>query len=298
MTEIPTAGTFRLDGMLQASLGGNEETADRLQSWVKDARKMGLHFHLQLEGNGFSLLGAPQTCKTSTLGGRDLSDLMQDALDSLLDLMPGPGPQGTLSTIRSEEFRPGIVVRTLYSVGVDGKISVEQRSLDIKTAEAPPEFNPVSLRKYALPGLVALLLGLFVSSFFIDYRKLFQEARDQVAPFNKEEVTLDTASLGDVVAVKLVDVDSRRSALILEINRGPGWDRAGQSKPSDQVSWREFLINQAVHTGKLTVELRSKDGVVLSRGEISLEALREKSKAEVAVVARVRDRLATVVIRP
>ena len=298
MKELPVAGTFRLDGMLQASLGGDPMAASQVESWIASAAKQGLKFHLQLEGSGFSILGVSDVCKTSATGSDDLGELITDALQSLLDQLPEAARKGVMSTIRSEEFRPGAVIQTLYSVGPVGDVLSEERTLDIETEEPPPELTPASIRRYSLYALLALIVSLGISSLFIDYRKLFSEARDQVAPLSKEEVTLESKRLGDVVTVDLLAVDNRRKVIILEFSRGPGWEAAVNSKPNDDVSWPVFLMHQAVHDGQLSVELLNKEGELLRGGGAPLDKLHSLKTFELVVPARHKDRLTKVVVRP
>jgi len=156
MNERPVAGTFRLDGMLQGPLPPGHGTGDGIRAWAASAKKAGLHFHLSVDGGTYSLVADPAIRRSDLLGGKDLETLLSDALDALLDLLPPPTRAGSFSTVRSEEFRHGSVLRTLYSVGADGKMATEQRSADVETGQAPPEITPVSLRRAALPALVAV----------------------------------------------------------------------------------------------------------------------------------------------
>jgi hypothetical protein len=295
----PVAGTFRLDGMLQASLPPNRPVAGDMEAWTASAKASGLHFHLSIDGSNFSIVADPAVEKTSKLAKPDLETLLVDALDALLSFLPAPARPQAFSTIRSEEFRPGAAVQTLYTVGPDGAVASEQRTVDIDTEEAPPEITPASLQRAALPALVVLLVALLVSSFFIDYRKLFTEARDRVVPLAKEEVTVDHSALGKFIEVELAGVDNKRNALIFKLKRGPEWDRAFSSPPAESTTdWPAFMTQLAIHQRRLRIELFDKDGKTLSSGEMNLEALHQKETAEIAVYAKLRERLAKVVIRP
>jgi hypothetical protein len=299
MNTRPVAGTFRLDGMLQGPLPPGSPVAGDMAGWVSAAGSKGLVFHLSTDGGTFSIVADPSAQKTARLGSAGLSDLLEDALNSFLDLLPGEGRARAFSTVRSEEFRPGTAVQTLYSIGPDGLVSAEQRQVDAETGDPPPELTAASIRRALLPSLLVLFLGLFISSFFIDYRKLFSEARDRVVPVSKEEVTLDLKQLGSVVEVELTEVDNKRSTLVFNLKRGADWEKAVGSKPSDASGdWNAFLIYTAVHQRRLRVELFNKEGELLGEGEIRLDDLHKKESAEVAVVARWPDRPARVVVRP
>ena len=299
MSQKPVAGTYRLDGMLQGPLPPGSPVVDDMKAWVVSAKENGLRFHPSVDGGSFSLLADPAVQKTSGITKGDLEDLMVDALDAFLTLLPEGARTSVYSTVRSEEFRPGTGVQTLYAVGPDGKIASEQRLVDVDTEDAPPEITPASIRRSLLPGLVVLLLGLFISSFFIDYRKLFGEARDRVVPLAKEEVVIDQSPLGKIVEVELTGVDNKRKVLLLRLKRGADWEEAMASLPGDNAAdWGTFLARKAVHRGRLQAELFDKDGKLLSSGEIRIDGLRETKVIEVAVVARLDGRLARVVVRP
>jgi hypothetical protein len=297
MNKTPVAGTFQLDGMLQGNLPADDHIADDIQNWIDAARKQGLLFHLQVEGRSFTIVSDPSTCKSSALGNKKPAALIEAALNSLLERFPKPFRSSIFSTIRSEEFRPGLVIQTLYSVSAEGTITSEQRSLDIETELPLPEMTAASIRRFAVVSLLAILLGFFISSFFIDYRKLFSQARDQVVPLKLEEVSVEQATLNDIIRFKLIDIDVHRDALLFEITRGPNWDRAMNSSPSEaSVDWSEFLMRQAIHQGRLRAELYDKNGKPLSKGEITISGLLLVEKTQVVVVAELRDRLSTVVI--
>ena len=165
---------------------------------------------------------------------------------------------------------------------------------------ADPAVQKVS--RLAKPDLETLLvdaLDALLSSFFIDYRKLFTEARDRVVPLAKEEVTVDHSALGKFIEVELAGVDNKRNALIFKLKRGPEWDRAFSSSPAESTTdWPAFMTQLAIHQRRLRIELFDKDGKTLSSGEMNLEALHQKETAEIAVYAKLRERLAKVVIRP
>ncbi len=282
MKDLPVAGTFRLDGMLQASLGGDPVAADLVEAWVSAAAKQGLKFHFQLEGSGFSLLGVNEVCKSSSLAGGDLENLIVDGLQSLLDQLPEAARKGVMSTIRSEEFRPGEVVQSLYSVGPTGQVISEQRILDIETEEPPPELTPASIRRYAFVAIVALVVSLVISAIFVDYRKLFTDAKDNITISDENEIKVDTTRLEDVVTVKVIKVHKAKEALILELRRGKRWSEAMASSPSESSDWGVFLMNQALHNQRVRVEFFNRKNEMLSRTEIPLDELMKKPKALVA----------------
>lgn len=295
----PLAGTYRLDGMLQGPLGPAGPADSDLIAWTAAAKSEGLHFHLALEGNSFSIVADPAVRKTSALPAADLSAHLAAALGNLVCLLPESSRPGAFSTVRSEEFRPGSAVQTVYVIRPSGTVAAEQRVVETATTPAPPEITARSLRRAVLPALLALIAGLFASSFFIDYSKLFADARDQVAPLAIEEITLDTTALGGCVEAEITGIVPGRDTLKLRLKRGPRWSEAVQSTPAgSSTDWAVFLARQAVHQRRLRVDFLDKDGMPVGSAEISLESLHQRDDVEVAVVARLAERLAKVVVRP
>ena len=299
MNDAPVAGTYRLDGMIQGPLPPDRPVAEDLKAWILSARAMGLHFHLSMEGPGFSIITDPRVQPTYRLAQQDLETLLSDALGALLTLLPATCRGGVCSTVRSEEFRPGIAIQTIFMAQPDGTVASEQREVRIETQDPRPELTAASIRRVALPALIVLLVVLLGSMFFIDYRKLFSAARDRVVPLTRQEVTVNQSALGKVVEVELAGIDHPHSVLVFQIKRGSDWDRALASSPQEiPANWEDFLICLAIHQSRLRIELYDKDDNNLGVGEISLDALRAKPSAKVAVAANLSERLARIVARP
>lgn len=298
MSAAPQSGTYRLDGMLQGPLAAGEDHG--LRAWADSAKAAGLIFHLRVEGGTFSFVADPVVRKSSGLKGGDLEEVMAAGLNALLELLPPHQRSGCFSTLRSEEFLPGTAVQTLYPVGPDGRIHPEQRTADIDTAAAAPEITPASLRRAVLPALVALLLVLFVSTFFIDYRRLFSDARERLAPLKKEELVVRLETGGDYLAFELKEVDAKRNTLIFALSRGSGWDAAMAASPADAAAsgWKEYTTLLALRQGRLRIGLHDKEGKLLVTREVDVRALMEKESIEVAVVAHPEERIASVVLLP
>lgn len=298
MSATPQAGTYRLDGMLQGPLAAGGDHG--LRAWAESAKAAGLHFHLRVEGGTFSFVADPVVRKSSGRKGGDLESVMAAGLNALLELLPPQQRGGCFSTLRSEEFLPGTAVRTLYPVGPDGRIHPEQRTADIDTAEAAPEITPASLRRAVLPALVALLLVLFVSTFFIDYRRLFSDARERLAPLKKEELAVRLETGGDFLAFDLKEVDTKRNTLVFVLSRGSGWAAAMAASPADASAsgWKEYTTLLAIRQGRLRIGLHDKEGKLLVTREIDVRGLMEKESMEIAVVAHPEERIATVVLLP
>jgi len=321
MNDTPVAGTFRLDGMIQGPLPPDIPVTADIKAWVMSAKASGLNFHLSVDGGGFSIVTDPCVQATSRLAKPDLEALLCDALDALLTLLPLTCRGGVYSTVRSEEFRPGIALQTLFTAQSDGTFASEQRVVQVETQTPPPEITAASIRRAAVPALIVLILVLLGSMYFIDYHKLFSAARDRVVPLTKEEVTVNQTALGKAIEVELVGIDSAHNALLFQLKRGSDWNRALSSSPQVQghprqpewptwnralssppqetpANWPDFLMRLAIHQSRLRIELYDKDDKMLSSGELCLDPLKAKPSAQVAVIVTLSERLAKIVIRP
>ncbi|QTN31958.1 hypothetical protein HZ994_06320 [Akkermansiaceae bacterium] len=300
MNAKPTAGTYRLDGMLQAPLPQDERMIADIRAWVKSAGDAGLLFHLGIEGGSFSLVADPTPRKTSGLKGSELGAALSEGINALLELIPQAAVSAAFSTVRSEEFRAGSAVQSLYAIGMDGRVAVERRTVEAATEDAPPEITPASLRRAFFPAAIGLLLLLFVSTFFIDYRKTFLSARDRLAPLSKEELILQRGFSGDYITFRLVAVDNGKNALVFHLARGSAWEVAMQAKPGDaaQGDWKEFSTLMAIHSGRFRIELYGKEKQLLGSREIDTRELLMEESMEVAVFVKSEQRIASAVLRP
>lgn len=298
MNELPTNGTFRLDGMLQGSFPGDADTASDVQAWVGFAKAVGLFFHLRVEGGNYSLVADAAVRKISSLKGEDVESVIVDKLQALLDLLPPEMRSRSFSTIRSEEFREGTAVQTIYTVGRDGQISSEQRVVDIETAAAEPEITPASLRRAFLPTLVVITLTLFVSTFFIDYRRLITDARDRIMPLKEEELSLTQELAENYITFELNKLDHKKNILFFSLERGAKWEAAMESKPADsmEMDWKEFNTLMAIQKGRCRITFLDKKGKPLASREIDVRGLQEKKKIEVRVAYNSDERISKAVL--
>lgn len=300
MSDLPLVGTFLIDGMLQGPLPPDTDVVDDFETWVGSAKSKGLHLHLRVEGGSYSLVADPAIRKISTLNGDDLESLFTEVLQSLLDLLPLEIRVRAFSTLRSEEFRPGAAAQTLYAVGPDGEIQTEQRMVNVETGHAAPGITRASLRRIGLPALVALLLVLLVSIFFVDSRQLIGAARDRITPLKKDELVVRHEVATDILTLELIEVDRRKNTLVFRLSRGPGWSAAVEAGPADAMSmdWPEFITLLAIRHGRLRIALLDKDDRLLVSQEIDVRGLQERESIRIELVANPRDRIATVILQP
>ncbi len=298
MNELPTAGTFRLDGMLQGSIPSDADTLAELQAWADSAKSGEVIFHLRVEGGSYSLVADASVRKISRLKGKDLETVIVDKLQELLDILPPELRARSFSTIRSEEFRPGSAVQTIYTVGRDGLVKSEQRVVDADTAEAMPEITPASIRRGLLPAFVVILLMLFVSTFFVDYRKIFTDGWERLAPLKKEEILVKQDLTEDFVTLNLNEVIRKKDALIFTLKRGEKWDAAMQATPAaaTQLDWQEFNTLMAIRQGRCRITLLDKNGKQFLTREIDLNELQDQESIKVVVVSKSSVRISSAVL--
>ncbi len=298
MSELPTAGTFRLDGMLQGSFPPDPDTVAEFESWANSAKASGVIFHLRVEGGSYSLMADASVRKISGIKGDDIESIIVQKLQELLDILPQEMRTRSFSTIRSEEFRPGTAVQTIYTVSRDGQVKSEQRAVDVDTADALPEITSASIRRAFLPAFILIFLTLFASSFFIDYSRLFTNARDRIAPLKKEELSLNQELSEDFINFELTDVIRKKSALIFTLKRGTKWEAAMALKPAAamELEWREFNTLMAIRQGRCRITLFDKTGKPLLSREVDVKGLQEKESIEVAMVSDSDIRIASAVL--
>lgn len=294
-----TPGTFLLDGLLQGGSPGEDE----LRDWVAEAARSGLNFSLEMEGNRFSLLADNAAYPVSKLRGVALDLAMTQLLESLLALYPAK--RATLySTLRSQEFKPGLEVQSVYLINADGTVKVQSRDV---ASHAPPPV-PASPRERVLQSaivLISVLLLIVLASQFLDWRHLFHRMREVTQP--NQGVELESALLAPYLGVKLIKVRQLDGFVELELSRGAQWDA---SKPEDldepvaapgapARSWKDFLAVEAMKRGVVRGVFYDEKGVVIGDVQIGLDALRS-AKSFVAEVAipRSQNALKRVVVRP
>jgi hypothetical protein len=301
MIETPIVGTFRLDGMIQGPLPGDRAVIEDMNAWLASAKAGGIHFHLSAEGAEFSIVADPLVQPVSSLAKPDLVMLMTEALTSLLSLLPITYLTGIFSTIRSEEFRPGIAIQTLFFLRSDGSVTSDQRTVNIETKEDPSRRLTALMRRVKTPALVIISLVLLLSPFFVDYRKLLTltGGRGRSIPLVKENIIINQSALKDCIKVELAGVNPANNALVLELKRGVNWTRALSSTPQESLSnWPDYLIHLAIHQRRLRVEYYDNSGRCLGGSDITLDELHAKESAKIKLYTDPFGGLARIVIHP
>jgi len=295
-------GTVQLDGLIEGRIPPDAESIEqRLREWVEFAKQANLRFSLDIDGAGFSLLPDTSPIPADDLGP-DPSETIRDLLDQLLSVFTPPQRTSVFSTLRSSEFQPGKEIQTIYAIGSDGRIDVQQRTVEAETTK-PAE--PLTLaRKIRLAGLglaIAAVL-LAISSIWVPYGRLISEAVHRAQPVDADKIALDLGHFEPYLEPN--DMSTRRvdKHLLLVISI-----RRTEAFPTDaaelQAAWEaagddlhKRLTIEALARGQLSVEQFDAEGKYRGRFPVRIAGLREKQTVSLDIPIRRKYRPERVVL--
>jgi len=292
-------GTIHLDGLLEGRLPLTADVRRHMGEWKDFAQTHKLTFNLQFEGDAFSILADSAPRPVRELGDAP-SETIRQVLDQFINLFPPDDRRKLISTIRSVEYRPGVEVQTLYVVAPSGAIEPRERTISVDTV-APPEPLPLR-RKLLIAGVACLaaLLVLAVTSFFVNYRLLFNAFVQGIVPLDLDKLVVEAPAFQtdfDVVDKKFAD---GRKILVLELKRTDTFplDDAAVQKllgvPDLPLSRR--LALEALARGYVRCEFYDTDGKFLGFGFQRISALRTESTLSLHLALPPSGRPARIVI--
>lgn len=302
---MKTEGTLVLDGLVEGTLPAGAE--GRVRAWVDTLRGQGLEFHLELDGDSFSLLPSSQPLAAARLGTRP-AEAVREALDGLLKTFPPAERAGVFSTLRSAEVKPGLEVQTVYVVNPEGGVEARERTVDAETRPAAPG---VALRaRVQVAGLVVLGLAalLGVASLFFDLKGALRGLWSRVQAVSASEVEVDVADFAPWLRVVKKADGPDGSTVLVTLERTPAYpaddaalDAAlsapdGDVSPSQRLRRRMALV--AVARGRIHAELFAADGKALGGGEVGIYALRRETKVELEIRVTRDPRTVRIVLGP
>ena len=299
MNDEQVEGTVILDGLLEGRVPSHPVSERRLREWVDFAASLGLHFNLQIEGRAFNLLADDRPVRVGG-PGRAASEIIADALRELLKVFPPAERASLFSTLRSTEFRDGFKVQTVYGIGVDGSIQVQEESAPAKTKAAPRTASGRQKVRIAVTGVVVALALFAVSALFIDYRGLVSSLTDAVVPLDSADIEVEAGAFDAYFTVQDKKFARGRKALVLTLARTEGFPKddaaldAAVAKAGKGVSAR--LALEALARGYVRCELFDADGEFLGQAMVRLRGLRESETAELRVPMPYRKRPARITI--
>jgi len=283
-----------LDGMIQGNLPADSAG---LEQWVRKTKSEGLAFDLSQDAGSFSVLAKNAPQLISGVLHQDLEQAVRHAGEALSELFAVPQESRLYSSLRSEEFIPGRAQQIIYLVTPDGKFHSEKRNVEKETKEAAHEMSRQGMVRLGLGSLGLVAFLLFLSSFFVDYRLIFNEAKEQLSPLEAGDIALDDDAVDELIEVNVKGINQKERLIQFDLKKGVDWDALVGKAPLEAggQSWEVFLALQAVAKGRLRCEIYDHDGKLLEVGEILLGSFGDDESQEAVVrvfskrkVARVR----------
>ncbi len=293
-----TEGTLIVDGLLEGKLPPSPEAAERLRQWVCSAAEVGLVFSVEIDGGSFSLLADTKPIAADPLG-TDPAAKIADLLDGLLEVFPLPQRQHVNSTLRTKEYRRGQEVQTLFAVGSDGAVEMQERVVEAQTIAPPRPRTRKEIVRLVLLGVAVVLLVLLVSSIFVDYPALLDRVIEGVTPFDADSLQVDTGSFGDYLTVEAKERADGGKGVVITLKRAEAFPvteadlKRLLAEAGDSPS--AHLAVEALARGYIRCELFNKDGGFLGSSMQRIAGLREQETVKIAVPLPRKERLARVV---
>jgi hypothetical protein len=177
-------------------------------------------------------------------------------------------------------------------------VESESRTVEVETEDPPAELTTGGKLKLALISLGILALLFSASLLFIDYKAMFEEAKDKVTTLKADEVTVDTVTLNKAVQVTVKEIITKEKSIVLLVEKGERWETLYQSKPKTEFdSWGDFNIAQALHS-RLRCEWRDKHGNLLLVNYIKVSELKDQTSIEKKVLISTKHKIATLSVVP
>ncbi|MBS3733697.1 MAG: hypothetical protein KGY99_02105 [Phycisphaerae bacterium] len=279
-----TEGTLVLDGLIEGSCEDLGDKEARLRQWTASAQMRGVTFHLETDGNTFSVLA--DATPIGTDGFSEAPDrAIADLIDELLAIFAADQRGGIFSTLRSREFRSGEEIQTLYAIGPDGATHTQQRVVDADTAPAEkPLTRTQKLRRIALAaGIAAVVLA--VLALFLPVGDWLRSARDRLMPYDVAALTVEAETFEPYFAV--VERKTARGGrdLVLVVERGerfpPSDAAAAELLAREDASPPERLAAEAICRGYVRCERFDKDGTFMGHTMERIAGLRDEETIEI-----------------
>ena len=122
-------GTTVVEGLIEGPVPPREDGEAILREWATFAGENGFHFDLSIDGASFSLL--PDGTPLSLEKAGDPQDTLRQVIDQLLQVFPEDLRGSIFSTIRSTEYRDGVMVQTVYAMSPKG-VFYKRYGLDLR----------------------------------------------------------------------------------------------------------------------------------------------------------------------
>ena len=209
MTSPPMEGTFQLDGLFEGPLFSPEDWTD-LEDFVTQARQDQLYFALTRQFNRFSLLGDPHPRHTPPAVS-SIDCLVTQHLNQLLHQYSLDERKQFTSTIRSTEFTQGQEIQTLYPIGQNGTIQIEQRTVNRPTR---PAKTPLSRHQILLYSVITMAI-LVLSILFVPYKQLISSVTHRTLAYDMDTLPVTATDFNDLFDIQSVEYNATQPALIV-----------------------------------------------------------------------------------
>ena len=293
-----TEGTIVLDGLIEGRLPREGDVRPQIEQWRQFTQKMGLRLHVDASGASLSVLPDREATPVEPLGGKPEQSIRQ-AIQQLVDLFPAEARGQLFSTLRSSEYRPQQEVQSIYTIGPDGTVDVQQRTVDAQTV-APP--RPISTRekvKMAGIGLLAALAVLGITSLFVDLRSLAGEVVDTVRPIDAAAIDIETGPFEPYIEVAKVEKTASRQ-LTLTLRRTDAYplDDAAlqQAFAAAGESPRQRLALERLAEGYIRVEMFDEEGAYLTSAPLRIRSLEKEAALDVKIALPQRTRIGRIAL--
>jgi hypothetical protein len=268
-------GTFFLDGLIEGRIA-TPDFEDELRSWLMRVRAAGLHFHLEVEGGGFSLLGENDPVAVGELAQPPAERIAQ-ALEDLLERMPADARAQVFSTLRSIEYRPNTEVQTLFAVS-DGQVTMRQRSSAAETVAPPQPLDRRDKLKLLGVGLATAVLAVAISTFFVDYRAVWDDVVQNVSPFDIEALEVDLGAFERYFTIEQKKMGKGASVNVV-LERTDAFpttpEEAEALVAAENASLAERLAAESLARGYVRVEFFDHEGKYMGASFVRVAPLRD-----------------------
>jgi hypothetical protein len=279
MTARP-GGTFAVDGLIEGPMPEVPGARRNLEDWSALLRKTGIRMSLEVDGSRFSLLPDPTPVPRATVGPTP-SRTLRDSLQQLLDAFPPAHRAAVFSTLRSAEVDGGVEVQTAYLVGRDGRVEVQDRT--VEAAPGIPRTEAPRWTRALLFGFL-LLAALVVSSLLVDYRAFLRDLWSSATPLSLPDSTVDPGAFAPWLSARIKTVDGRSRAIGVELSRTNAFPKSAPeieaALAAPGLSLDARLALNAIATGYVRCELADETGAFL---DVAMLRVRELASADSVV---------------
>ena len=270
----------RIAGPLPSAPGSRPgDSAAALQRWVQAALDAGLQFKLQIHGRDFTLTPDSAPVPVKALAGEP-AQAAAALLHELLKSFSADELRTLKSTLRSLEHRAGQTFQTLYLIGADGRVELQQNIAAADSADAAP--SPFRRRaKVAFVTLLALAVLIGATTPFLDYRPLLMHVRHILVPVQAKSITVDDSQFRNYFTAqpKEMALWGDKVVLTFTLVAAPpdAPSRAGTAETIQEV--KDRLLREAFVRGFIRAEFFNSAGDYIGFDSIRITELTAQANA-------------------